>query len=272
MQQFRFFIQKYNYFIFFLLLEFLAIIATINNHRFHKSKVVNSVNSLTGAIFTKTNSVADFLSLQSQNEVLSTENTRLKNTIEALKAQKNEPNTPNNATVSYVYAEAKIIKNSYLKPYNYLTLNKGLKHGIVKEMAVVNSKGLLGITDDSSQKYSRVQSVLNRNSQINVRLKNSFHYGSLSWDGKDYRIVQLTDIPRQAAIHVGDTVMTGGRSTIFPEGILVGTVESTPTNATMTNATFSIRLFNDMSNVGHVYVITHLDAAEIKSLENNPHE
>ena len=89
----------------------------------------------------------------------------------------------------------------------------------------------------------------------------------MKWNGEDYNTVQLTDIPRQAIFKKGDTLVTDGKSTIFPKGIPVGTVSSVPEKLSATN-TIDVLLFNDMSNLGHIYIITNLNKKEIKKVEN----
>ena len=66
---------------------------------------------------------------------------------------------------------------------------------------------------------------------------------------------------------IGDTIETGGKSTIFPEGILIGTVFKIDSNKSI-DKVIDVKLFNDMSNIGAVYVIKNLHKKEIKSLEN----
>jgi rod shape-determining protein MreC len=73
-------------------------------------------------------------------------------------------------------------------------------------------------------------------------------------------------LPIQAAIYVGDTIVSGGKSTIFPEGIPIGTIKDFKT--LNNNYEFiNITLFNDMSSIGFVQVIKNFDKMEIKSLE-----
>ena len=134
-------------------------------------------------------------------------------------------------------------------------------------MAVINSKGVIGIIDNIGSKYARVQSILNSKSRINASFKNNNHFGTLTWDGKNYNTVQLTDIPRQTIFKIGDTIITGGKSTIFPKGIPIGTILDVPEKLSASN-TINIKLFNDMSNLGHIYVIKNLNIKEIKTVEN----
>ncbi|WP_317128789.1 rod shape-determining protein MreC [Tenacibaculum adriaticum] len=257
-------------------MQIIALVLIINNHSFHKSKFINSTNSITGTIYSKTNAISEYLKLKSQNEILSEENKKLKNKLAKYQLISND--SVRNIVVKdsifnqqYEYINGKILKNEFHKSYNFLTINRGENHGVQTELAVVNSKGIIGITDDASSSYARVQSILNRNSKINARfIKNNF-FGSVTWNTKDYNVVQLTDIPRQAVYKVGDTIITGGKSTIFPEGILIGTVMDIPTKASALN-TINIKLFNDMSNLGYVYIIKNLDKKEIENLEKTPDE
>jgi len=275
MQQLVYFFRKFKYFIFFLLLEFIALALIFNNLDFHKSKFVNSANAITGGICLKASNISEYWSLKSENKFLAEENTRLKNLLE-----KNILLNINKDTVvidtitidttkyqqKYSYSSAKIIKNNYNKEFNFLTIDKGKLQGIQKEIAVINSKGIIGIIDNVSDNYARIQSILNRNSKINARLKNSNYFGTLGWNGKNYNTVQLSDIPRQAPLKIGDTIETGGKSTIFPEGILIGTI-SEINKGNYADNKVNVTLFNDMSNLGFVYIIKNFHKEEINTLK-----
>ncbi len=273
MQQVIYFLQKYKYFLFFLLLEFVAIAFTINNNTFHKSKFISSANDITGGFYDTSSRLTDYLNLNVQNKELIEENVRLKNKLQLIESFIDSTITETTIdTVKYhqryTYSKAKITRNNYINPNNFILINRGTNQNVTSEMAVINSKGIIGIIDDSGNNHSRVQSILNTNSKINARLKNSYHFGTLIWNSIDYNTVQLVDIPRQANITIGDTIITGGKSTIFPEGIPIGTIKNTDNSQN----SIDIALFNDMSNLGYVYVIKSLDKEEINSLENTSNE
>ena len=272
MQQLIYFFQKFKYFLFFLLLEIIALALIFNNLDFHKSKFINSANSVTGGFYSQISGISDYFNLKSENKLLSEENTRLKNLLvkkqsETISENKDIVVLDSTFSQKYSYTSAKIINNNYSNQFNFLTLDKGEKDNIQKEMAVFNSKGIIGITENTSPKYTRVQSILNRDSKINARLKNTNYFGTLSWDGKDFRIVQLYDIPRQAPLKVGDTIVTDGKSAIFPEGILIGSISKINKGNSADNKV-DVTLFNDMSNLGYVYIVKNFDKLEIKTLEN----
>jgi rod shape-determining protein MreC len=256
-------------------LQFIAIGLTFNNLNFHKSKYVNSANTITGGFYAKFSNFSDYLNLKTENEILSEENTKLKNLLDKNNAVIINGDTKVIDSIKYqqkyTYTTAKIIKNDYSNAFNFITVNKGKKQGILKEMAVINSKGIIGITDNVSKNYATVQSILSKNSKINARIKNSNQFGSLEWNGKDYNIVQLMDIPKQESLKIGDTIETGGKSTIFPEGILIGTVLKMNQGNTADNK-IDVKLFNDMSNLGYVYIVKNLHKVEIRLLENTTDE
>ena len=271
MQLIILFIRKNKYFLLFILLQIIAFIFTIQSHSYHKSRFVNSANFITGGIYQKLSQVNEVFSLKSENLKLSDENARLKtiffNTLNK-SSEKSDLIIDTVFNQKYKFIAAKIINNNYQNRNNILTLNKGSKDGLISDMAVVNSLGIIGVVNNVSKNYATVLSILNDNSKINVRLKNDFHFGTLIWDGKNYNIAQLIDIPRQTVLKKGDTIITGGKSAIFPEGINVGTIKDFKIENNYYKS-ISITLFNDMSSLSNVHIIHNLEKSEQKQLEEN---
>jgi rod shape-determining protein MreC len=270
MQQIISFLYKNKYFILFLLLESFAIFFTIQSHSYHRSKFINSANFVSGGLYNKINNFKEFLLLKEENVRLAEENVQLKNILNQRDKIVSQNSTTEIDTINfnqkYSFISAKVINNNYRKNNNYLTIDKGSSNHIKSDLGVINSKGIIGITKSVSNSYATVLSILNVNSKINVRLLKSNHFGSLSWNNKDYNTVQLLDLPIQANLKIGDTIITGGKSTIFPEGIPVGTIKDFKTKNN--NYDFiNISLFNDMSSIGFVEIILNLDKEEIKELE-----
>ncbi|HEY9220567.1 MAG TPA: rod shape-determining protein MreC [Lutibacter sp.] len=272
MRRIIYLIKKFRYFLLFIILEILAFIIIIQDHSYHQSKFVNSANFFTGGLYDKANSINEFFHLRKDNQLLSEENARLKNLLE----KRENTYAIDSFTVidtsqyfqKYDYSVAKIINNNYTKRNNFITLNKGAKHGLTPDLGVVNSKGIIGVIKNVSTNYATVLSILNSNSNINVRLKNSNHFGTLVWDGKDYNITQVIDIPRQAVVKAGDTIVTGGKSAIFPEGIEVGVVKDFR-YAQNKYQIINILLFNDMSAIGEVQIVKNLHKDEQVTLEQS---
>ena len=276
MQQLINFIQKYRYFLFFLFLELITFQLIINNLSFHKSKFINSASSITGDFYSKTNSIRDYFQIDTENKELLNENLILRNKLEKLSQSiDTSPITKifekTDLRQRYSYIQGRIEKNQFRNNYNFLTINLGKKDSLVPEMGVINSKGILGITENVLQRYSRVRSILNKNSKINAKLKNSDYFGTLTWDGLDYNNTQLLDIPRQAKLKVGDTIITGGMSSIFPEGIPIGSIDNIVNEASIKRI-INIKLFNDMSNLKNIYVVKDFDKQQLMNLEKTDNE
>ncbi|XLS28668.1 rod shape-determining protein MreC [Flavobacteriaceae bacterium M23B6Z8] len=266
MQNIIAFFLRYRIFFLFTLLFGIGLILTIQSHTYHRSKFINSANWLTGGIYSSVNNVSSYFGLKDQNQQLLEENKRLRDLLfnqpEAIDSLQRD------STRKYTLTTASIIKNSFKRTNNYLTLDKGTAQGVENDMGVISSKGVIGIIDNTSANYSVVQSVLNSLSEINASLKTAPFFGTLKWDEKDYRFVQLTDIPKNAPIKKGDTIVTGGMSTIFPKDILIGTIEDFTLTNTNNYYDITVRLFNDMANIEHVYIIKNQDKQEIIQLEN----
>ena len=276
MQQLIYFIQKYRYFLFFLLLELIAFQLIINNLSFHNSKFINSASTITGGFYNKTTSISDYFQLDTENKELLNENLILRNKLEKLSQNIDtiavtEIFEKTKLRQRYLYLKGRIEKNQFRNNYNFLTINLGSKDSVRKEMGVINSKGILGITENVLHNYSRVRSILNKNSKINAKLKNSNYFGTLTWDGFDYNITQLLDIPRQAVLKVGDTIITGGMSSIFPEGIPIGRVDNIVNGASIKRI-INIQLFNDMSSLKNIYVVKDFDKQQLMNLEKTDNE
>ena len=272
MQQIIYFIRKFRYFLLFIILEIIAFSFTIQHHSYHKSKFVNSANAVTGGLYSQFSSINDFFTLRSENNRLNIENNKLKNKLEQIRNSSKSSDSlvtiTNSFGQKYEYISGKVIKNDYSSRNNYLTLNKGENSSITPDMGVINSLGVIGVIESTSSNYASVLSILNSNSQINVRLKNSNHFGILTWNGKEPNVLQIIDIPRQAIIKKGDSVITGGKSAIFPEGIQVGIVKDFSFENNLYNE-INIELFNDMTSLGHIQIVRNLERTEQKNLEQN---
>jgi len=171
----------------------------------------------------------------------------------------------------YFYTSAKVINQTVNKQHNFLTLNKGSNVGIRPEMGVISADGVIGIVVNVSKKFSTVISLLNLDFRVSAKLAKNNYFGSLHWDGKDYRKVKLDEIPYHIDVNRGDTVITSGYSSIFPEGIVIGTVS----NSEVKGGNFyeiEVDLSVDFKSLAFVDVISNLHREEQKVLEELDNE
>ena len=278
-----FLIRKKDFFVFLLLLN-ISFLLIFNSSFFHKSKVIVFFNGIANMTKENINNFNSYFELKKLNTQLVEENLYLRNMLE---------NASDNYTLdslskaTFKYKNARVISNNLSSLKNQLVLNVGTRNGIDKEMGVISQNGIVGIITNSSLNYSSVMSVLNLNSKINAKIKRSSHFGTLEWNGVSTRHLILNDIAETADIRVGDSIITGGMSLIFPEGINVGVVSkiinqnkfrdtlNKPkiennkvkySDFTGNYLNIEVRLHTEMSTINNVYVIKSLNREEFKTI------
>lgn len=266
------FIKKRANFFLFIFLELICFALIFRNNSFQHSAFVNSSNTFSGNVLSLVADIREYLYLKEVNEQLAAENARLHSlSSESLNKTMAENNiTTINDTLlkqQYKYINAKIINNSVNKRNNYITLNKGSKHGIKPEAAVISSNGIVGITKDVSENFTSVLSVLNKDAKISAKIKKFNDFGSLSWNGDDYRFGTLTDIPTHLPLKIGDTIVTNSFSNIFPDNVLIGTIYFIEKDEGGNFFNLKIKFNINFKNLTHVYVVTNLLKDERKILE-----
>lgn len=270
MQQIVNFLIRNKTFITFLLLFCFSLFLTFQSHTYQKAKFINSANWVSGKVYNGSNNISDYFHLKKYNEQLVEENLRLRKTLLNIpEAAIDTTQGKDSLLTDYNLYSASIIKNSFTKKRNYLLINKGSSDSIKQDMGVITSRGIVGIIENTSNKFANVQSVLNSLSEINVSIKSTNNFGSLKWNGNNHNTVQLVDILRSAEIKKGDTIITGGMSSIFPKGIPVGTIKNLSLDASKNYYLIDVELFNDMTTLDHVYIIENLNKEEILTLENS---
>ena len=238
---------------------------TIQSHSYHQSSFFNSSSWFTGNIYETSHSISTYFDLDVENEKLVEENKRLRNLL--FNQKTDQPLALDSLQARYTIASAQVIKNSYADRRNYITINKGEKDSVKMDMGVITSNGILGIIENTSNHFATIQSILNVNSNINAKLKNTNHFGSLIWNEEAYNTVQLIDIPKLVPLVIGDTIVTGGMSSIFPENIPIGTIKKFELGNAQSFWQVDITLFNDMTNIKNVYIVNNENRPEIIQLE-----
>ncbi|MBL4709352.1 MAG: rod shape-determining protein MreC, partial [Flavobacteriales bacterium] len=255
----------------------LAFYLPFKNNHFQRSSILNSTNRLSGGLYMKYAQFDDYLHLKEVNDALSDENRRLReSSIESFERLFGE-NIIIKDTVfrrKYSYAKAKIINNTVHRQNNYLTLNIGILNGLESGMGVIGPNGVVGMIKNVSNNYASVVSVLHGDSKISVKLKNTKYFGSMQWDGSkyDYRHAKLKDIPNHVYLTIGDTVITSGYSSTFPEGIATAVVTSFEGPEGDNFYAIDLELLNDFKQLSYVYVIKNNTILEQQLLEKEMKE
>ena len=273
MQQLINFLSKRKYIFLFLFIQLITLWLTIQNKDYHKATFINSTGDIVGSVYSRINNLDKYINLHQENIQLIEENAKLhsmlkSSMVEVGKSMKFRTDTNSLKIIQkYHYTEAEVINNSFRRRNNHITIGKGLLNGIKNGDGVVTSNGIIGVIENTGDNYSSVISVLNKNLLVNAKLKKSNYFGSLSWPGKDRSKFILSDIPKEALISLGDTIITGGYSTIFPEGINIGIIEKLEILENQNYYSIVVKPFIDYANVKYIYVIHNLQREEIKEIE-----
>ena len=271
MQGFFAWISKYSHWLVLLVLESISLALLVSFNDYQGSVWFTSANKVVGQVQEWQQSALSYLSLGTVNKELAEKNFLLQQELEVLRNELSE------LTHDSTYAEralaaklqevpvlpAQLVYNNINLRDNYLTINRGSKHGVKPKMGVVSGNGIVGIISHVSENYSVVMSVLNSKSSISCRLRGSNYFGYLHWQGGDVLHAHLDDVPRHADFEVGDSVETSGYSNVFPSGILVGTVEQINDSKDGLSYQLIVRLVSDLANIRDVAVILKEDDTDI---------
>jgi rod shape-determining protein MreC len=264
------FLARYNNLIIFLILEGISFYYLATRNTYHNTRVMFTIRGVTQGIDMRINNAHTYLHLREINRVLAEENVALKNKVQKMNRNESTSFSPVVDSVYqqiYTHTSAEVIENSVNKQKNFFTINKGRKQGIVTDMSVTYGDRVAGVVVGSSENFSIVMSVLNLDFKLSARIKSNGYFGSLNWDGRNYRYAILNEIPQHVQVQVGDTIETTGYSALFPEGMFIGTVSefSKPGGDFYR---IRVELATDFKNLHFVDVIGNIRKKEQTDLQN----
>ncbi|MFI3294400.1 MAG: rod shape-determining protein MreC [Rikenellaceae bacterium] len=270
------FLKKLHLLLLFIIIEAVALYSFFHSTPYTRATAQVASSVVTGYFHNQFSSMADYLDLREQNELLLSENAQLRlmmssiATADSLNQQTLDSVPHCDALIAHNIEDIKVvrvIRNSLAKSDNYITLNKGLSDGVEPDMALFTTDGIVGYILESSSHYSIAISMLNvHNFRVGGKLKGSNFTGLISWSGDDYRHLDFDEMPKYADLKVGDTIVTS-YSNIFPDDLPIGVVEEF---SLAQDIFFSgrIRPFVDMSNLGYLYAVKLKNQQERDELES----
>lgn len=265
----RYLIRNYA-FLLFILLEVLSLVLMFNFNQYQKAKYLNSANKISASVYGTFNTVYNYFELARVNRELAAENAKLRAAVSGSLVKVNIDSIENLSSVNqFKYITAQVINNSVNKQFNYITLNKGSKHGVKPDQGIISGGSLVGVILNVSDSYSVGLSVLNQRWSVSAKIKRSGFFGSLAWDGRDFRNANLLEIPFHVHLQRGDTIVTSGFSSIFPEGILIGTIDDFEKPQGENYYNISVKLSVNFKALSFVDIIDNTHINEIKELEKS---
>ncbi|MFC2097284.1 rod shape-determining protein MreC [Bacteroidota bacterium] len=267
MQKLIRFILKYNFIITFLILELFSISLLVQNNSYQRDIAIDKFQNISGFFYKRFNDVSGYFSLKRINNILIKENIDLKNSMLKLGLQEDSINIKSSAFEKFHLLPARVINNSVNKQNNYLIIEAGSKDGVKPDMAVLGPDGVVGIVISVSKNYASVIPLLNPKIGISGKIKKNEYFGILKWDGLNYRQSVLNEIPDFVDVQPGDTIVTSGYSTIFPQGELIGFVSGIKKLEGSGFWKINVELSTDFKKLYNIYVVKNINKEEIQSLE-----
>lgn len=265
--------SKNSLFFFFIFLQITALVLIFSRNSMQQSWIAGQTAAFNSTVSGAIDEGTSYLKLKQINEQLVAQN---KDLMEQLYG-KQKGNIPQFRKVHdtvgggqmFTIVDGDIVFNSINRKDNYFTINRGRLHGVESKMGVIAPKGIAGIVVNTTDNYALVQSVLSVNKiRISAALKNTGYFGTLSWRGDNSRLMHLSDVPKYVPLKVGDTVITDGKSSIFPEGVMVGRVAGYEVDSKTGFWDISVELSETMGNIQKIYVVKNLKKAEIQKIQD----
>ncbi|MCI7017104.1 MAG: rod shape-determining protein MreC [Prevotella sp.] len=264
------FLSKYYHWLLFAVLEVISFVLLFQFNSYQGSVWFTSANAVVGKLYELESSVESFFSLTKVNKDLTLRNFYLERQVNQLSrlyydlakdttiAERNELEFLSR----YKLIPAKVVSNSVDRNDNLMTIDRGSKDGVEKDMGVACGNGVVGVVYLVSDHYSVVMPVLNYHSRISCAIRRRGYFGYLKWQGGDANIAYVEDVPRHAKFKRGDWVETSGYSSIFPPGVLVGKIIEVYNSRDGLSYRLKVQLTTDFGNVRDVCVISDKGIAE----------
>ena len=253
-----------------------------HSHSLQGDDIVSSANTAIGIVYQKQTDLFYYISLGKMNDSLLNENMRLRTIVDKYTTLDTVKDTfvhkalvTNDTSVhviryaDYVYRTAKVINNSVDGINNYITIDRGSKHGIAKGMSVISSTGLVGKVEFTSSNFACILSILSSKQQVSAKLKDGT-FKSTVWENDHPEIFQMKDMPPEAKVKPGDSVFTTPYGNIFPPDVLIGRVSKIQINKKNGKQQLSLIPATNFRNLQYVYVVENVLAEERKALEELP--
>lgn len=274
------FLSQYRNALLFLVLEAIALMFVVRYNDRQRHAFGDAILETTSQVQEQRAEWDRYFTLDEENMVLLRENIALRNDLAEAKKLLNvyrglerrdslhwlKADSLRSREV-YTYIPCRAIRNSTMRTYNYITIDKGRRHGVKEGMGLVSPQGIAGIVIRVSENYSLALSVLNLNFKLSARVKRSNNVGTFEWTGSDTRHGYLRYVPQNADLRQGDEVVTSGYSTMFPEGFPIGKISKLTIDHQVGSYEAEVLLATDFNALTDLYLVPALHQPELDSLE-----
>jgi len=258
------FLFKYRVFILFVIIEGICFSIIVSNNNYQGAKYLGASNRIAGSLISTRNSISDYFNLNHKNRLLAEENIRLRQRVLELSDSIVMADAVKDTISGTI--KAKIIDNSLYFRNNYLMINRGSNDGVKIGMGVIGQQGIVGQVQQVSRHYATVISLLHSKTLISSKHLVSGSLCSVVWEGHDPLVANVKFLPRHINVVPGDTILTSGYNSVYPEGNMIGVISEVGIGPDETFYTVKLELSTNFSNLSFVYLLDLKDKEEIDSL------
>ena len=157
----------------------------------------------------------------------------------------------------YQFADARIISTDPADKYGNFTINAGSLKGVKADDPVITPDGLVGVVYEVGPNYAKVRTILDPATQVSAYVSRTRSGGvtggsvSLAQEGK----LRMNLIARDSGAATGDYVVTSGKGGIYPEQLLIGSIEEIQPESDALTMYAVFKPFADLKNLSYVFVI-----------------
>jgi len=156
---------------------------------------------------------------------------------------------------------AEVIAKDHDNLFSTITVNKGSRHGVRRDMPVVayqgDLEGLVGKVVAVSAGSAQILPLYDPQCQVSARLERSRYEGLINGQGQDRQNILMRYVKKIAvdSIEYGDLVVTAGLGGLYPKGINVGRIRDILARGYETSLLLEIEPIIDFSRLEYVYIL-----------------
>ena len=168
------------------------------------------------------------------------------------------------------YVTAKVIGRDPDHWYDTFQINLGIADGIKVDMPVVSGDGLIGRVIETGATWSKVMPIVDSSSGVSGIVERTRDNGILNGTlsaGAENALLTLGNLPLDADLIPGDTVITSGLAGVFPKGIPIGEVTEVSQSGDGMSNQAVVTPYADFSHIEEVLVITSIPLSAEEPLE-----
>ena len=153
----------------------------------------------------------------------------------------------------YELIAARVVNKGIHNSYSSITLDVGRNDGVKINQPVLTPEGVIGKTVQVGNKATIVQSILDHNYRISVKIFPSGAMGLLKWDYDNLCVI--SEVQKNVEINIGNKVVTSGYSDIYPAGLPVAVVSGVYNERGTIHKTVFAEISDDIISIENAFLI-----------------